>query len=260
MHAGEQIAVRPWSLHVTTTRLEQNNAMLAVKCFVDNGLKETRNTGLTLTLRDRDERKIAELTTECLVPPEGTQTALELEAPDIIPWSPESPALYTVSVTVKPDGGAEDTASIRTGIRTVQVDLQNGLRLNGKTIKMKGGCIHHDLGILGAAAFDGAIRRKIQILRDNGYTALRFAHNPYPPAYFDACDELGILVVEEAFDEWVLGRTSHGHYTVFESQWENDLKAMIGRDYNHPSIIMWSTGNEVEERDGSADGFTWSRN
>jgi beta-galactosidase len=124
---------------------------------------------------------------------------------------------------------------------------------------MKGGCIHHDLGILGAAAFDAAIRRKIQILLDNGYTALRLAHNPYPPAFFDICDALGMVVVEEAFDEWVLGRTSFGHYTVFESEWENDLAAMIHRDYNHPSIIMWSTGNEVEERDGSADGFAWSR-
>jgi beta-galactosidase len=262
MHVGGQVTVRPWTLHVTTTRItgiEQNNAALAVKCFVDNSLKEARKINLTVTLRDADNREIAKQTTDCLVPPGGTQSAVELEAQGISPWSRESPTLYSVSVSVDAGDGAEEIASCRTGIRTIHVDPKNGLRLNGNTIKMKGGCIHHDLGVLGAAAFDAAIKRKIQILLDNGYTALRLAHNPYPPAFFEICDELGMLVVEEAFDEWVLGRTSFGHYTVFESEWEKDLEAMINRDYNHPSIIMWSTGNEVEERDGSADGFAWSR-
>lgn len=96
-------------------------------------------------------------------------------------------------------------------------------------------------------------------MKESGFNAVRGAHNPFGPAFYEACDELGMLVVEEAFDEWVLGRTDFGLHITFEDRWERDLEDMIRRDYNHPSIIMWSTGNEAEERDGSADGYAWSR-
>lgn len=126
-------------------------------------------------------------------------------------------------------------------------------------MKLKGGCIHHDLGIFGATEYEDAERRKIRKLKESGYNALRLAHNPFGNTFFKLCDELGMLVIEEAFDEWVLGRTSFGSHLFFEYCWEQDLEAMVIRDYNHPSIIMWSVGNEVEERDGSADGYAWSR-
>ena len=96
-------------------------------------------------------------------------------------------------------------------------------------------------------------------MKESGFDAIRAAHNPFGPAFLDACDELGMLVVEEAFDEWVMGRTSFGLHVTFEQCWEKDLEDMITRDYNHPCIVMWSTGNEVEERDGTADGFAWAK-
>lgn len=119
--------------------------------------------------------------------------------------------------------------------------------------------IHHDLGILGAADHAAAERRRIRLMKESGFDAIRAAHNPFGPAFLDACDELGMLVVEEAFDEWVMGRTSFGLHVTFEQCWEKDLEDMITRDYNHPCIVMWSTGNEVEERDGTADGFAWAK-
>lgn len=120
--------------------------------------------------------------------------------------------------------GTADTAEQRIGIRTIQVSSKTGLLLNGQPCTMKGGCIHHDLGILGAADHAAAERRRIRLMKESGFDAIRAAHNPFGPAFLDACDELGMLVVEEAFDEWVMGRTSFGLHVTFEQCWEKTLR------------------------------------
>jgi beta-galactosidase len=259
MHVGERAAVKPNTLHIVTKKLESKNAVISVQAQVLNEFGREQNAQIIYTVLDADNTEITRQAETVVIAETGMAIKKEMALEDIIPWSTEMPYLYTVCVEIIPGNGIPDKTCCKTGIRTITVDTANGFCLNGKLMKLHGGCIHQDLGILGAAGHDAAIRRKIKLLKENGFNALRFAHNPYLPGYYNACDELGILVMAEAFDEWVLGRTSFGVYKEFEYEWEQVLESMIGREYNHPCIFMWSTGNEVEERDGSANGYAWSK-
>ena len=233
---GEKGGIRPHGLKCDTVFLNSDSAALHIRCDAEGEVEYTLLDGEVVVAGVKG----------------GNDVVMTVNNPK--PWSPDAPHLYTLRATVNGDVTEE-----KIGIRTIEIDAKNGLRLNGASMKLKGGCIHHDLGILGAADYIEAEKRRIRILKESGFNAVRLAHNPFGPAIFDACDELGMLAVEEAFDEWVLGRTSFGLHITFEDRWERDLEDMIDRDYNHPSILMWGTGNEVEERDGSADGFAWSK-
>lgn len=233
LYVGEKGCIRPHGLKCQTVSLTPEQAVL--KAWTDT-------EGAVLYQLFDGEYLVASATDGCLT------------VPDPQPWSPDTPKLYTLRATVN-----GDTSEERIGIRTIAVNPKDGFLLNGKPFKLRGGCIHHDLGLLGAADYDAAQRRRIRILKESGFNAIRCAHNPFGPVFLMACDELGMLVIEEAFDEWVLGRTSFGLHMTFEDRWEQDLEDMIDRDYNHPCIFLWSIGNEVEERDGSADGYAWSR-
>ena len=249
LHLAEPVCVPPEGLQVTTKSLEGDRAVLNITARLAG-----KADAVTFTLRSPDGAAAAEIPGIL----DGETARGEIAVSNITSWGLEHPVLYTVEAQVEA-GGVQDTAAVRTGIRTVSVDARNGFQLNGQPMKLQGGCVHHDLGILGAAGHKAAELRRVRILKENGFNALRGAHNPFGPAFYEACDELGMLVIEEAFDEWVLGRTDFGLHITFEESWERDLEDMIRRDYNHPSIVMWSTGNEVEERDGSADGYAWSR-
>ena len=249
MHRSETVTVIPETLHITTKALKGTSALLGVDARISGEAER-----VTVTLKDSSGTVLAE---KEVVPVDHMVNA-EIASDHIRPWSPETPELYTVEAAVFADG-VTDVSAVRTGIRTISVSPRDGFRLNGVPMKLRGGCIHHDLGLLGAADFKAAERRRIRILKENGFNAVRGAHNPFGPAFYEACDELGMLVIEEAFDEWVLGRTNFGLHITFEDRRERDLEDMVRRDFNHPSIIMWSAGNEVEERDGSADGYAWSR-
>ena len=139
------------------------------------------------------------------------------------------------------------------------MDAENGFRLNGVAMKLKGGCVHHDNGLLGAASYDRAEERKIELMKASGYNAIRCAHNPPAPAMLDACDRLGMLVIDETFDCWRMGKNPNDYHLYFEDWWQRDTESMVRRDRNHPSIIMWSIGNEVPERTGVSDGAAWAR-
>ena len=146
------------------------------------------------------------------------------------------------------DGRVVDRMTTRFGIRKVEIDAVHGLRINGVPVKLRGGCVHHDNGLLGAAAFDRAEERKIELLKARGFNALRTSHNPPSPAFLDACDRLGIMVLEEAFDAWREGKNVDDYNLYFDGWWRHDLEAMVARDGNHPSVIMWSIGNEIPEK------------
>ncbi len=249
VHLSEQVSVVPNSFKVVTKELNEDKATLEVICSISGVAKNVQ-----FVVKDKENNVVAEVQGDV----EGTVAKAKINVEGITPWGLETPELYNIEAIVKAEN-TEDITSVRTGIRTIEINSTEGFKLNGEVLNLKGGCIHHDLGILGAATHKAAEKRRVKILKENGFMALRLAHNPFGPTIFEACDELGMLVIEEAFDEWVLGRTSFCSHITFENTWEEDLDSMINRDYNHPSIIMWSTGNEVEERDGSADGFAWSR-
>ena len=162
--------------------------------------------------------------------------------PDAKLWSCETPHLYTCRVSYGNDVVTEDF-----GIRTLKWDAEHGLTINGQRVILRGACIHHDNGILGACAFPEAEERKVRIMKEAGYNALRSAHNPCSKAILSACDRLGMLMMDEYVDVWYIHKTKYDYAQTLMDWWKEDLKDMVDKDYNHPSVIMYSTGNEVAE-------------
>ena len=145
------------------------------------------------------------------------------------------------------------------GIRSLAWSAEKGLLLNGNPIKLAGGSVHHDNGPLGAAAFDRAEERKVQLLKAAGFNAVRTAHNPPSPAFLDACDRLGLLVIDEPFDVWTISKRRFDYARFFHDWWQRDIDAMVERDRNHPSVIMWGIGNEIPEA-WTAEGAPIAKN
>ena len=176
---------------------------------------------------------------------DGTRKPIEktihVEQPHL--WSPEDPYLY--HTTIEAEG---DVVPVTYGIRTIEYSAEKGLLLNGKPIVLNGGCVHHDNGILGAAAFDAAEYRRVRLLKEAGFNAIRTSHNPPSETFLRACDELGLLVIDEAFDGWRDKKNDYDYSTLIDQWWQEDIKAMVLRDRNHPSVFCWSIGNEVIER------------
>ena len=168
--------------------------------------------------------------------------SLEIELPGTVLWSPDTPVLYTCRATL-----GEDVREISFGIRTITCDPEHGFAINGRRIILRGACIHHDNGLLGAAAEPCAEERKIRLLLRSGYNAIRSAHNPCSEAMLNACDRLGMLVLDEYADMWYIHKNPYDYADWMTQNWRQDLKSMVDRDYNHPSVIMYSLGNEVSE-------------
>ncbi len=163
-------------------------------------------------------------------------------------WSPESPTLYEAKVELKENGMAIDNAMAKYGIRSFSFEAENGFVLNGKKVLINGACVHHDDGVLGARAFDDAEIRKVRQMKQAGFNLIRTSHNPTTRAFLDACDSIGMLVIDEAFDGWRTQKNPYDYSTVIDSCYRQDIHAMVLRDRNHPCVISWSIGNEVIER------------
>jgi beta-galactosidase len=168
---------------------------------------------------------------------------LDVPAPAL--WSLESPNLYRLVTSVSSGSETRDQEETSVGIRTIRVSVDKGFELNGARVKLNGGCVHHDNGALGAMAFDRAEERRVALLKQAGFNAIRTSHNPPSPAFLNACDRLGMLVLDEAFDCWEQGKSRFDYAVAFKQWWKNDIDAMVLRDRNHPSVVMWSIGNEI---------------
>lgn len=179
-----------------------------------------------------------------LVGKTGVYTA-KVEMPEL--WSPDTPNLYTLRVKLFRQGKKTDSDQIRIGFRNCQFDANEGFSINGKSMKFQGVCLHHDLGVFGAAINYSALRRQLSIMQEMGVNAVRTSHNPPAPELLDLCDEMGILVIDEFYDEWRSPKVANGYAQYFDEHAEQDTAAIIHRDINHPSIIMWSIGNEMVE-------------
>ena len=176
---------------------------------------------------------------------DGTRKPIQKTVNEVSPqlWSPDSPHLYTT--TLQAEG---DEVPVTYGLRTIEYSAGKGLLLNGKEIRLNGGCLHHDNGMLGAAAFDAAEYRKARLMKEAGFNAVRTSHNPPSEAFLRACDELGLLVIDEAFDGWREQKNAFDYHLLIDQWWQEDIRAMVCRDRCHPSIFRWSIGNEVIER------------
>ena len=160
-------------------------------------------------------------------------------------WSIDAPNLYKALITVRQGDRVVDSYCQTFGVRTVEITAEKGMLLNGVPVLMKGGCLHHDNGFLGAAAIKAAERHRVQLMKEHGFNAIRCSHNPPSEYFLDACDEMGIVVIDEFCDQWTIHKNPDDYAGLFEGNWEKDLTNMIVRDRNHPSIVMWSIGNEI---------------
>ncbi|GAB3640072.1 glycoside hydrolase family 2 TIM barrel-domain containing protein [Spirosoma arcticum] len=236
-----------WGTYITTPLVTDQAATVSVETTVQTPAPKSSYTVLTQLytpagkLAGTDIQRIS--ASKDLINP-ITQTIL-VAKPAL--WSIEKPQLYRATVQIIQQGKRIDETTTPFGIRTIHIDAQTGFTLNGKPIKLKGGCIHHDNGPLGAVAIDRAEERKIELLKQQGYNAVRMSHNPPSPHLLNVCDRLGILVIDEAFDMWVRPKTPQDYHLYFKQWWQKDLESMVRRDRNHPSIIMWSIGNEIAE-------------
>ncbi len=172
---------------------------------------------------------------------------LEMKIPEAKLWSPDSPNLYRLLVTFTAENQEVDVEEVTFGIRKLKWDQDQGISINGERVILRGACIHHDNGLLGACCYPDAEARKIRILKENGYNAIRSAHNPCSKALLEACDRQGVLVMDEFVDVWYIHKTEYDYVNYFKDWWRQDLKDMVEKDYNHPSVILYSTGNEVSE-------------
>ena len=181
----------------------------------------------------------------------------ELELNEPLLWSLTEPHLYHAQVSLFNDEIELDQVAVPFGIRTIEFDASEGFKLNGKSVLIKGGCIHDDNGPLGAAAFDRAEERKVELLKAAGFNAIRNAHNPRSRNFLEACDRLGMLVIEEAFDAWDMAKVEDDYHVHFADHWKEDLRATVQNARNHPSVIMWSIGNQIRNA-CEPEGVTWA--
>ncbi|MFT5474487.1 MAG: beta-galactosidase [Kiritimatiellia bacterium] len=252
------VRVDHWGTTVTTPEVTAEKAVVACALRVVNESGADANIDVCATLIDAeggsvDSRSLLRQQVDLLQPATGN-LAIDLPNPRL--WSPETPHLYTLRVTLERDGELLDSYDTRFGIRTLRFDADEGFFLNGQSLKMMGVNEHHDAGCLGAAVPDDVIRRRFRILKDMGCNAIRVAHNPASPTFLDLCDEMGLMVIEDAFDEWKDGKTPFGYGLYWDDWWERDLVDMIRRDRNHACIVMWSVGNEIKEvREGRPEGL-----
>lgn len=243
------VRVPLWSLFVTTPVVSQEAATVNVAVRVENLAQAASRMTARVRLMDPGGANVGTYEIKQKVPGAGRidlQHAFTLAAPQL--WAPATPRLYRAEVDILADGKATDTVGTTFGIRKVEVDAERGLRVNGERVQLRGGCLHHDNGLLGACAIDRAEERRIELMKAHGFNAIRTSHNPPSSAFLDACDRLGMLVLDEAFDQWERQKNAQDYHLYFADWWKRDVGAMVLRDRNHPSVILWSIGNEIPER------------
>lgn len=256
---SNRLHIGQWGTFVTTPKINDSAATVQVETEVVNASDEPREMELHAEIISSDGQVVVTRTalqTLAAGQSEKVVQALELVRPRR--WTLESPALYTLRNTVSVGGNAVDQTETEFGIRTIDFDPNRGFFLNGQSIKMKGVCIHHDAGSVGAAVPDQVLERRLRLLREIGVNAIRTSHNPPAPELLSLCDRLGLLVMDEAFDEftpaknkwiegWTLGTPGKYGYAEDFMEWSvRDMEDLVRRDRNHPSVIIWSIGNEVD--------------
>jgi len=239
-----------WGTNITTPKINDGSATIRMNTLLINESAEDADVSVITRLFTPEGKAAGRQSTDLNISAgqqKKVSLQLEINTPDR--WTLESPVLYTAVTTVERQGSTADSSLTQFGIRSISFDSKNGFLLNGNMTKLRGGCVHHDNGPLGAAAYDRAEERKVELLRASGFNAIRCAHNPPSPALLEACDRLGMLVIDEAFDMWKRGKNPYDYHLYFDDNWQKDLESMIMRDRNHPSVIMWSIGNEIPESD-----------
>jgi beta-galactosidase len=244
-----RLYVGHWGIYVTTLRADSTGAEVVVRTRLENGDAGPRRGAVRSVVMDSAGRVVAQGETPFSLAA-GQNIELEqhlrVESPQL--WSVETPTVYALHSLVREGSSTADMAVTTFGIRSIAYDKDRGFLLNGRQVKMRGVNLHHEAGGLGAAVPEQVWRRRLETLKAMGANAIRTAHNPPAPEFLDLCDSLGFLVMAEAFDEWTIGKVAEGYHKYFAEWSERDATDFIRRDRNHPSIILWSAGNEIGEQ------------
>jgi len=249
LELSDAIHIDEWETFARTSSLTATQALLNVDTKIE-GLTTPQTAASEIAIIDRQGRIVANEHAD--VDEEGhVKTSMTIRQPHL--WSPEDPYLYNVRVRAYNNQELADEISLRTGIRTVEVSAEKGFQLNGTTRKIKGVCLHHDLGPLGAAVNKAAMIRQIRIMKDMGADAIRTSHNMPSQMQMEVCDSMGMMVMAESFDMWIYPKCKNGYARFFQQWSDRDIINLVKAHRNHPSIIMWSIGNEIPEQ-GSEKG------
>ncbi len=239
------IHVAPWGVFVSSP---DASPKVLIKTTLQNDSSRPAEVTLKTVLIDPAGKPAGSSESTLKLPanqPADTSWEIALDHPAL--WSPQNPRLYHAITQVLQNGKLLDEADALFGKRSLSWSVDKGLLLNGESIKLIGGSVHHDNGPLGAAAFDRAEIRRVELLKAAGFNAVRTAHNPPSPAFLDACDRLGLLVLDEPFDVWTKSKAKYDYARFFNDWWQQDVDSMVLRDRNHPSIVVWGIGNEIPE-------------
>lgn len=250
LNVTNHLQVSQWGTYVTTNLTDSSKATVTIRVIINNTYKVPKKGSLYSFISHSLEgyRDTSSRTPFTINPGESkeiTQT-IQIKSPAL--WSVNNPVLYPVRTWIYLNNDLVDQYVTKVGIRDIRFDAANGFLLNGKRVKLNGVCLHHDAGSVGAAVPIEVWKRRLELLRDMGCNAIRTSHNPMSPEFMDLCDEMGFLVMDEIFDEWTQGKVEFGYNKYFKEWSQKDLIDFIHRDRNHPSVIMWSAGNEIGEQ------------
>lgn len=248
LHQGGRLHLVPGGLQLITPEIDDDVAVVAVSAEVRNQSIGLRSAVLRVEVLDADGTVVADAEAPVTTAPGDVLTARQrLIVPTPRRWGPDDPFLYTCRATLLDDGEMLDEEATTFGIRALTVDPIRGLRINGEPVVLRGACVHHDNGLLGAATIGRAEERRVELLKEAGFNAIRSAHNPLSRPMLEACDRLGVLVMDETFDMWTQPKSEHDYALRFPDWWEADVEAMVRKDRNHPSVLLYSIGNEIPE-------------
>ena len=249
----EKLHLDKWDTFVNASELKGKEAIVRFSTVIHNEKKVKNSGDLHIRIVSPEGKEVfTSVQSVSLSDSTSVSSSFSIKKPQL--WSVDNPALYTAEISVSSEGNEQDKIVVPFGIRTIAFSAEKGFLLNGKPLKLKGGCIHHDNGLLGAAAINRAEERKVELLKANGFNAVRLAHNQVSENFLNVCDRLGMLVIHETFDQWQKPKREEDYHQFFDAWSSNDLAASVRRDRNHPSIILWSIGNEIEQRADEPEG------
>lgn len=249
LNIADPVHIAQWGTYITTPVADSTSAVINIKTKIENNNTSSKDLLLRAIILDASGNEVGKTESSFTI---SSKTNIEQEQKITVPspslWSLESPTMYSLHSVILDNGKIIDEVTTPFGIRDIKYDADKGFFLNGKHVKLNGVCLHHDAGSVGAAVPEAMWVRRLNVLKKMGCNAIRTSHNPPAPEFLDLCDKMGFLVMDEAFDVWESGKVKNDYHLYFDNWWQNDVTRQIRRDRNHPSIVIWSAGNEIPDQ------------